>query len=113
MGRDDAVAILGLNHARQVAREHAEGVDERRSDASLAYLAFVAHWTHPWRESVVGLEDAVRSALRVGDVTFLPGAMQFLAQIKLLLGADLKETLRLTRSHAEELHFDPHNQHRV
>ena len=113
VGRDDAVAILGLNHARQVAREHAEGVDERRSDASLAYLAFVAHWTHPWRESVVGLEDAVRSARRVGDVTFLPGAMQFLAQIKLLLGADLKETLRLTRSHAEELHFDTHNQHRV
>ncbi|MCB9740883.1 MAG: AAA family ATPase [Deltaproteobacteria bacterium] len=107
MEQGDRFGRLGLELVR---RFEADDIENR---VLTNYYTFVAHWTHPFRDCMLGLEEAVRSARRAGDFTFLPGAMQFLTQMRTLQGGDLQAALRDARSQARELHADVHNQHRV
>ena len=103
----DRFGQLGLDLVRRF------GADDIENRVMINYYAFVAHWTHPWRESIPGLEAARQSALRAGDYTFLPGATMFVTQFRLFTGMPLDQVRASTDLYLQELEADEHNHRRM
>ncbi len=77
------------------------------------YYAFVSHWSNPFRDTIAGIEEALRSARRHGDVTFIAGSSLFVVQTRWLAGLQLDRLLVEARALHKDLASDPHNQHRM
>ena len=89
------------------------GAQDIESRVLTNYYAFVSHWSNPFRETIAGMEEALRSARRHGDLTFKAGSSLFFVQCGMLAGVQLDRLLVEARSLHGDLPSDPHNQHRI